>query len=77
MMLQFVFDIDGTICFDRFRIDDRIKTVLKSAETYWVSGCFCFHPLLLCKSVYQQIFTEKPDKNAYFINLKDDSVSHI
>ncbi|MGT2924277.1 HAD-IIB family hydrolase [Streptococcus caviae] len=32
--MQFVFDIDGTICFDRFRIDDRIKTVLRNAETY-------------------------------------------
>ncbi|MGT2908121.1 ABC transporter permease [Streptococcus dentiloxodontae] len=35
------------------------------------------HYLFMTKSVYQQIFAEKPDNNAYFINLKDDSVSHI
>lgn len=35
------------------------------------------HYLFMTKSAYQKIFAEKPDNNAYFINLKDDSVSHI
>lgn len=35
------------------------------------------HYLFMTQSVYQQIFADKPDKNAYFINLKDDSTSHI
>lgn len=32
--MQFVFDIDGTICFDRFQIDSRIKAILKDAANY-------------------------------------------
>ncbi|AYO47613.1 HAD family hydrolase [Streptococcus mutans] len=32
--MQFVFDIDGTICFDRFQIDARIKAILKDAANY-------------------------------------------
>ena len=32
--MKFVFDIDGTICFDRMTISDEIKQVLINAETY-------------------------------------------
>lgn len=32
--MQFVFDIDGTLSFDRFTIDDRIKTALQDAESF-------------------------------------------
>ncbi|WP_165208934.1 ABC transporter permease [Streptococcus tangpeifui] len=35
------------------------------------------HYLFMTRSVYQDIFGQKPDDNAYFINLKDDSSSHI
>lgn len=35
------------------------------------------HYLFMTQSAYRDIFGEKPDKNAYFINLKDDSSSHI
>ena len=35
------------------------------------------HYLFMTKSAYQKIFAEKPDNNAYFINLKNDSISHI
>ncbi|EMC59732.1 FtsX-like permease family protein [Streptococcus mutans OMZ175] len=35
------------------------------------------HYLFMTKSAYQKIFAEKPDNNAYFINQKNDSVSHI
>ncbi|MGT2754521.1 HAD hydrolase family protein [Streptococcus ovis] len=32
--MKFVFDIDGTLCFDRMTISDEIKQVLINAETY-------------------------------------------
>ncbi|WP_032801399.1 ABC transporter permease, partial [Streptococcus sobrinus] len=35
------------------------------------------HYLFMSQSAYQDIFGEKPDNNAYFINLKDDSASQI
>ncbi|WP_057489879.1 FtsX-like permease family protein [Streptococcus orisasini] len=35
------------------------------------------HYLFMTKSVYRKIFAEKSDNNAYFINLKNDSISHI
>lgn len=38
--MQFVFDIDGTICFDRFQIDERIKTILHEAPSYGHQICF-------------------------------------
>ncbi len=33
--MKFVFDLDGTLCFDRRTIDDEIMQVLLSAPPVW------------------------------------------
>lgn len=61
---------------DSFKFKDS-KSKKRQVKVAAVVKMNAGHYLFMTKSAYQKIFAEKPDNNAYFINLKNDSVSHI
>lgn len=61
---------------DSFKFKDS-KSKKRQVKVAAVIKMNAGHYLFMTKSAYQKIFAEKPDNNAYFINLKNDSVSHI